>query len=149
MNIRSSDYGEANNQNLRLVIGLSRSCLTLERATHSLLSEYNITLPQFGVMEALYHLGDLKICEIIEKTLSTSGNMTVVIRNLEKEFYISRYQSLEDKRASVISLTSKGARLIEKIFPENLKVMENKFKHLTDAEKIDLVKLLKKMNKNE
>jgi len=46
-------------------------------------------------MEALYHLGDLKICEIIEKTLSTSGNMTVVIRNLEKESYITRYQSIE------------------------------------------------------
>ena len=149
MNKRSSDYGEVNNMNLRLVIGLSRSSLKIERATHSLLSEYNITLPQFGVLEALYHLGDLKICEIIEKTLSTSGNMTVVIRNLEKELYISRYQSQEDKRASVISLTDKGVRLIEKIFPANLEFIKTQFKHLTDQEKHELVKLLKKMNKRD
>ena len=149
MNIRSGDYGEANNKNLRLVIGLSRSNLKIERATQSILPEYKITLPQFGVMEALYHLGDLKICEIIEKTLSTSGNMTVVIRNLEKGSYISRYQSIEDKRASVISLTEKGVRLIEKIFPVNLKITGTMFKYLTDTEKDELAKLLKKLNKVE
>jgi MarR family 2-MHQ and catechol resistance regulon transcriptional repressor len=149
LNKRSSDYGEANNKNLRLVIGLSRSYLKIERATQSMLAEYNITLPQFGVMEALYHIGELKICEIIEKTLSTSGNMTVVIRNLEKASYISRCQSIEDKRASVISLTEKGVRLIEKIFPVNLKITDTMFKNLTDKEKDELTTLLKKMNKVE
>lgn len=149
MNKRSIDYGEANNKNLRLVVGISRSSLKIGRATQSILTEYNITLPQFSVMEVLYHLGDLKICEIIEKTLSTSGNMTVVIRNLEKESYVTRYQSVEDKRASVISLTEKGARLIEMIFPANLKVTDTIFKHLTDREKDELTALLKKMNKVE
>jgi MarR family 2-MHQ and catechol resistance regulon transcriptional repressor len=80
MNRNYRDYGEENNRNLRLVIGFSRSIIEFERSTQQMLSQFNITLPQFGVLESLYHLGDMKICEIIKKTLSTSGNMTVLIK---------------------------------------------------------------------
>lgn len=58
-----------------------------------------LTSSQFAVLEALYNKGDLKICEIIEKILTTSGNITVVIKNLEKEEFISKYPDPEDKRS--------------------------------------------------
>lgn len=141
-----TDYGEENNKNLWLVIGLVRSLNGQDRGLQHLLSSFHLTVPQFGVLEVLYHRGDLKICEIIEKTLSTSGNMTVVIKNLEKESLIVREKSEEDKRASMICLTEKGRMLIEEIFPKHLEMLTKIFSRLDGKEKNELICLIKKMN---
>jgi MarR family 2-MHQ and catechol resistance regulon transcriptional repressor len=36
---------------------------------------------QFGVLEALDHLGPMHQCDLAERILKTSGNVTVVIKN--------------------------------------------------------------------
>ena len=41
-----------------------------------------LTISQFGVLEALYHLGPLCQKEIAKKILKTTGNITMVIDNL-------------------------------------------------------------------
>ena len=147
MDSQSRDYGIENNKNLRLVIGLTRSNKELIRSFQQQLLRFGITLPQFEVLEALYHLGDLKISEIIEKILSTSGNMTVVIRNLEKESFVIREQTKEDKRVSLISLTEKGRGLVKKVFPEHLEFLSRQFRHLTEEDKDELIRLIRKMNR--
>lgn len=146
MNKKYTNYGKKNELNMKLTIALARTAGSEDRMTQAFLRPFDLTLPQFSVLEALYHLGDLKICEIIEKTLSTSGNMTVVIRNLEASGYIERFISPEDKRVSKITLTSKGHDLIEKIFPLHLESLETYFEGLTDLEKEQLLALLKKLN---
>ena len=103
-------YNEIETTNLKLVIGLYRSHTNLNRQTQRVLTEYKLTVAQFGVLEALYHLGDLKINDIIEKTLSTSGNITVVIKNLEKDQMIERYRDTGDSRVCMIRLTKNGER---------------------------------------
>ncbi|GAB6108076.1 MarR family transcriptional regulator [Fusibacter bizertensis] len=112
----------------------------------SFFGNYDLTIAQFGVLETLYHLGDLKICELIDKTLSTSGNMTVVIRNLEKEGLIERHVKAEDRRAFVIGLTDEGSRLIKEVFDAHLAVLEGFFINLDQDEKQLLQKMLKKLN---
>lgn len=140
------DYGEANQLNLKLVIGFSRSALNLHRNTQRLVAEYGLTLPQFGVLEALYHLGDLRICELIEKTLSTSGNMTVVIRNLELEGLVNRFQDPEDKRVFRIQITDQGKTILSDLFPRHLVELSKQLEVLEKEEKLELVRLMKKMN---
>ena len=146
MTRRSRDYGVENNRNLHLVIGFARGNSGLQGSIQRLLVRFDITLPQFSVLEALYHLGNLKICEIVEKTLSTNGNMTVVIRNLEKKSFVLREQSQKDKRVSLISLTEKGRDLIEIVFLEHLEILSKHLRHLSDDEKDELSRLIKKMN---
>lgn len=140
------DYGEENQLNLKLVIGLSRSTLNLHRNTQRLVAEYGLTLPQFGVLEALYHLGGLRICDIIEKTLSTSGNMTVVIRNLELEGLVNRYQDPEDKRVFRIEITEKGSGIMADLFPRHLIELAKAMERLEREDKEALAQLMKKMN---
>jgi DNA-binding MarR family transcriptional regulator len=143
---RKEGYGEEDRRNLRLVVGLSRTINSEQRTTSALLSRHNITLPQFGVLEALYHLGELKIGEIIEKTLSTGGNMTVVIRNLEKEGLVAKRCDPEDRRSSLIRILPPGEELIGEIFPEHLKNLRERFEALSGDEKDRLSGLLKKLN---
>lgn len=140
------EYGEVNNLNLNLVIALARTGNSEFRKTMKLLNKHGLTISQFGVLEALYHKGELCINQLIEKTLSTSGNMTVVVKNLEREELISKVQSPTDKRRWNIQITEKGSRLIEKIFPEHLEEIKQGFSILNINEKDELLRLLKKLN---
>jgi DNA-binding MarR family transcriptional regulator len=146
MKNKYNNYNEFEVTNLKLVIGLYRSYTNLNRQSQKVLTEYKLTIAQFGVLEALYHLGDLKINDIIEKTLSTSGNITVVIKNLEKDHLIERYRDSSDSRVWMICLTKTGEELIKRIFPEHLQQLDQTLKNLDQDEKIALMKLLKKLN---
>ncbi|MDH8679538.1 MarR family transcriptional regulator [Fusibacter bizertensis] len=141
-----ANYGEENTINLKLVIALSRSNTSFQRVLQTFFNNYDLTIAQFGVLETLFHLGDLKIGELIDKTLSTSGNMTVVIRNLEKEGLIKRQVNVADRRAFVIGLTDEGRSLIKEVFDAHLAVLEGFFINLDQDEKKLLQKMLKKLN---
>jgi len=104
-----------------------------------------LTIAQFAVLEILYNKGDLRICEIIEGTLSSGGNMTVVIDNLEKNGFIGRYSDFHDGRVSLIRLEEKGKALMRSIFPNHVENISEIFNALTRQEKYELIHLLKKL----
>jgi MarR family 2-MHQ and catechol resistance regulon transcriptional repressor len=78
-----------------------------------------ITLTQFAVLEALYHLGPLSLSDIAQKILTTGGNLTMVVGNLEKQGLAHRQHSPEDRRVLIVVLTAKGKALIRRLFPEH------------------------------
>jgi MarR family 2-MHQ and catechol resistance regulon transcriptional repressor len=78
-----------------------------------------LTLTQFAVLEALYHLGPMSLSDIAQKILTTGGNLTMVVGNLEKQGLAHRRKSPEDGRVFIVALTGKGKTLIRKLFPEH------------------------------
>jgi MarR family 2-MHQ and catechol resistance regulon transcriptional repressor len=102
-------------------------------------------LSQFGVLEALFHLGPLCQQEIGHKILKTSGNMTMVIDNLEKRGLVVRTNDLQDRRFKRVTLTTKGRHLIKKIFPRHAQIASQIFTALTPQEQQQLGNLLKKL----
>jgi len=139
-------YGDENDVHLKSVVALSRTYLSFTRTLQVFLNTYGLTVPQFGVLESLYHLGPLKICELIQKNLSTSGNMTVVIRNLEKEGWVNKIPDDEDKRSYKVFLTDQGSQVIEDAFLTHLNYLNDFFHRLNMDEKQQLLQLLKKLN---
>lgn len=125
--------------------------ITFTRAEHIIhkkeletIKESGLTTAQFAVLEVLYNKGDLKICEIIEKILTTSGNITVVIKNLEKDGLVKKNLDPKDKRSTIISITDNGKKIIEDILPNHINNISRIFNVLTDEEKIILKSILKK-----
>jgi len=72
-------------ESFRLWIALARCYLTFSRELSVRVGEYGLTLPQFGVLEALHHLGPLALGELAEKLLVTGGNVTFVMDRLEEQ----------------------------------------------------------------
>ncbi len=140
------DYGNENSINLKLVIAISRTQTAFTRRLQNYLNPFGLTIAQFGVLEALYHIGPMSIGALIEKNLSSSGNMTVVIRNLEKEGLIERCVHATDRRAFVIKLTQEGECLIREAFEGHLEILESYFGTLDLEERNELQFLLKKLN---
>ena len=104
-------------------------------------------MQQFMVLEALYHLGDLRIGELIRITLSTSGNMTVVIKNLTKKGLAETKRDPKDKRATIVSLTQSGVDLISGMFETHTEQITRFISPLSAEEQDSLTMLLRKLEK--
>jgi len=104
-----------------------------------------LTPSQFGVLETLYHLGPLCQGEISHKLLKSSGNITLVLDNLEKRGLIERQRSHEDRRMVTIVLTDSGRDLIERVFPRQAALIAEAFSPLSPEEQRTLGELCKKL----
>lgn len=86
---------------MRWLDGVHRS----KRPSYSKVAEYGLTAPQFGVLEALYHLGPLSLGDLADKLLVTGGNVTYVMDRLENQGLVYREGSPEDRRVTRAKLT--------------------------------------------
>jgi len=132
---------------LKTYTKMMRASDSVTAKIHRHLTQYKLTISQFGVLEALYHLGSLCQRDIGEKILKTSGNMTMVIDNLEKRDLVIREKDLNDRRFITVKLTDKGYQLIHNIFPVHAKIAEQVFSVLNTKELEELGILLKKLGK--
>jgi hypothetical protein len=69
---------------LDTLIKLMRAAESVNVRLNRFISRAGLTVSQFGALEALYHLGPLCQSELGEKILKSSGNITMVVDNLEK-----------------------------------------------------------------
>jgi MarR family 2-MHQ and catechol resistance regulon transcriptional repressor len=130
---------------LRNYVKLMRAAESVTARTHRHLSSTGLTISQFAVLEALYQLGPLSQREIGQKILRSSGNITMVIDNLEKSELARRERNEADRRFFIVHLTDKGYNLINKIFPPHAAVIAENLGALTAAEQDTLGRLCKKL----
>ena len=121
--------------------------IKLIRAAESVLSRVHhqtgegLTVTQFGVMEALHHLGPMHQRKIGLKLLRSGGNVTMVIDNLERRELVERRRDKKDRRFVNVHLTPAGAKLISKVFPQRVASVKKEMCRLTAAEQEELGRL--------
>lgn len=133
---------------LKIFIGMSRVLNEINRKTGKIFSKYNLTNSQFAVLEVLYHKGDLTIGEVKEKILSTSGTIPVIVRNLERDGYLQRKRDKDDKRKYILHITEKGRGLMDKVYPENEKMIISLMDNWDESDKKEIIYYMKKFGGN-
>ncbi|XPV68240.1 MAG: MarR family winged helix-turn-helix transcriptional regulator [Halarcobacter sp.] len=142
-------YGELSDLSMQTWVQLFRAYTKIRTKETQYILGFNLTMIQFQVLEVLYHRGDLNIGAITKLTMSTPGNITVVVRNLKRDGLICASADQKDKRASILSITSKGKKIIEELFPNHAKNFEEHFKALSKEEIETLYDLLRKLHKSQ
>jgi len=142
-------YDCAPNERLALstFVKLARAFESVTNRTHKHIAEAGLTPSQFGVLEALYSLGPLCQKELGAKILKTSGNITMVIDNLEKNGLVRRERSAEDRRYVTVHLTDNGYEIIHGLFPKHAREIASDISVLTCEEQRTLGALLRKLGK--
>lgn len=132
---------------LKLWVVLARAAdATAEHArAHAAL--HGLTLQEFGIMEALYHKGDMLLGELQQKILVTSGGITYLVDRLVEKGMVARRECPGDRRARFATLTPQGKALIRRIFPEHAEWIERAVGGLTIAEQREAVRLLRTLGK--
>lgn len=124
---------------------LVRAAESVTGRVHRVLSAPRLTISQFGVLEALYHKGPLCQKDIAAKILKSTGNITLVIDNLEKQGLVRRERDTEDRRYLTIHLTETGTALIAKVFADVEASIVTEMASLTESEQEVLGNLCKKL----
>jgi MarR family 2-MHQ and catechol resistance regulon transcriptional repressor len=140
-------YGKRTDKSMKTIVRLEKTALKITNKTITYLSQYDLTFNQFKVLEVLYHRGDLNIGSITKLTMSTPGNITVVVRNLKRDKWITSIKDPDDNRASILTITKKGLDVIKKVFPNHAKNLCDAVKTLSDTELDTLYALLDKVYK--
>jgi len=105
----------------------------------------DLTISQFGALEALLHRGPMCQSELASKLLMSGGNITLVVSNLEKSGWITRERDEKDRRFITVSLTDQGRAFISELFPKVAATITHEFGALTCAEQFTLGWLCKKL----
>ncbi len=102
----------------------------------------------FRVLEALLHKGPMRVNEIGPKVFLTPGSISTAVDRLHDRGLVSRNDSQEDRRVRMVDLTTKGRRLIERVFQAHEKELESLVEVLSSGERVQLAGLLKKVGKH-
>jgi DNA-binding MarR family transcriptional regulator len=104
------------NLDQEVALNLLVSAYFLRSKHDEVMIKYGLTLPQYNVLRILkgvYPEGHPR-CEIIDRMIEPSPDVTRIIDRLIKEKLVERFNSAEDKRLSMTRITEKGIKLLEK-----------------------------------
>jgi MarR family 2-MHQ and catechol resistance regulon transcriptional repressor len=147
MKTKVKSYGARTDKTMQTWIQISRAAYKISTKEIKYFAEHGLTLNQFKVLEVLYHRGDLNVGSITKLTMSTPGNITVVVRNLKRDGWIYTVKDDNDKRSTLMSISLKGVEVIEGIFPTHAKNLTSNFEVLDDDELDTLYELVRKLQK--
>jgi len=130
-------------------VKLVRAADSVASRIHRHLDVSQLTASQFGVLEAIHHLGPLTQRELAAKLLKSGGNMTLVIDNLEKRQLVKRNRQTDDRRCILVQLTDRGRALIQEVFPRHVAAVVQDMSVLSAAEQEELGRLCRRLGKQE
>ena len=131
---------------LNVFINLIKTDNMLIKYLNRSLSDYNLNMTDFSVLDLLFQKGEQTIQKIAEKVMITSGSITYVINKLEKMELVFRRKDKDDSRISYIRLTSHGKEILISILPLQMEKINEVFSELSETDLVLLNNILKKIN---
>ncbi len=134
---------------LNAYVKLARAANTALAYARVGLEDAGLSLGQFAVLEALYHVGPLNLGDLARRILTSGGNLTLVVDNLEKRGLVKRKQQGRDKRYVLATITPAGRRLVGRIFPEHARRITEVMGRLTPGDQEKLGALCRQLGTGE
>ncbi len=119
---------------------------TLQKRLNNL--NIDITVDQWVIILELSRHKDLAQNQIAKKTNKDAPTVNRIIEILLKKELVSKNNNSIDKRKSVICLSNKGKKMIEKINPEIIKFRNDGWKNLSDQDLNDLKRIMQTISQN-
>ncbi|MDE8558116.1 MarR family transcriptional regulator [Pantoea agglomerans] len=107
----------------QLCFALYSATLAMNKVYRQLLSQLDITYPQYLVMLVLWQKDDVTVSEIGEQLFLDSATLTPLLKRLEGAGLINRQRTRQDERQVAVTLTDAGRTLQHKAesIPEAVK----------------------------
>ena len=95
----------------QLCFALYSANLAMNKVYRQLLSQLDITYPQYLVMLVLWQKDDVTVSEIGEQLFLDSATLTPLLKRLESAGLINRQRTRQDERQVAVTLTEAGRAL--------------------------------------
>jgi DNA-binding MarR family transcriptional regulator len=98
----------------QLCFSLYSTHLAMSKVYRRLLSDMDLTYPQYLVMLVLWEQDELTVSAIGERLFLDSATLTPLLKRLEAGGLVKRVRAVEDERQVIVSLTDQGRQLRQK-----------------------------------
>ncbi|MEX2502291.1 MAG: MarR family transcriptional regulator, partial [Trueperaceae bacterium] len=115
-------------------VKLARAHAAVDATINHDLIEAGLTVSQFGVLEAIWHLGPLPQGALARKILRSAANLTTVLDNLARRDLIERSRDPADRRVVIVRLTDAGRDLIGPYLPRHVRPVMHALSALTPGQ---------------
>ena len=139
------DGSDEEERALNAYIRFTRAFDTVNGRVSAAFQRHDLTSGQFGILEAIFHLGPMYQGQLGEKLLQSKGNISTIVSNLVERGLVQRRRDEEDRRYVKVHLTDAGEALIKEVFPEHLQSIVDTFDALENEELKELGRLCKKL----
>jgi MarR family transcriptional regulator, 2-MHQ and catechol-resistance regulon repressor len=130
----------------RALDGLLRAEAAVRRRLSVDLEREGLSAAGFSVLVVLVTAdGELELRTLRRRLHTSKANATEIVGTLEARGLVERHRLPHDRRAAVVSLTSRGAELVDRLFPEHASRVALAFAPLDDDEKRTLAELCRKL----
>ena len=79
------------------------------------LDKYDLTYTQYIALMVLWECGEVNVKTLGDKLFLDSGTLTPLLKKMEQKGIIKRSRAKDDERNLVVSITSEGNKLKEKV----------------------------------
>ncbi len=134
-------------ENQTLVLALLRNHQLFMRAMGPVFRSADLTASQWDALETLSNKGELSINDLMRLTLSTSGNLDVVVKNLIQAGLVEKTVDQTDKRARVLRLTPAGRKKVTEFWPAHNRALDEIFSDLDAKQKRTTITTLNQLRK--
>ncbi|PEJ58318.1 MULTISPECIES: MarR family winged helix-turn-helix transcriptional regulator [unclassified Bacillus (in: firmicutes)] len=139
-----SSTSKSKNLAVLLWFRLARFYLKNVRESNTQLKKWGLTTAQFDVIVHVGRNKRLTQQELADKLVVTKGNVTHLLKKMEELQWIKREVEWKNK---YLSLTDLGQKMYEEIVPTQEEFQQVQFSKLTEEEQLQLLNLLRKLNK--
>ena len=101
----------------------------------------------FRVLEVLLHKGPMPVNAIGPKVDLNPGSVSVAVDRLYKKGFVSRVESVSDRRVRTVSMTQKGREMFIPLFRRHAALIKRAFQDVSSQELQQLEAKLKKIGK--
>ncbi len=117
----------------------------MQRGLTVLLANEGLTQPQFQALKVIARHGPIPMKTISDELSVTAANVTGIVDRLESKGLIERTVRKEDRRATIIGLTSKGRAMQEGVGKKYASFVQKALQKFTPEEQETLRNLLAKL----
>lgn len=107
-----------------------------------------ISPEQWTILFRLYEHPGQAQNQLADQTLNDHPNITRLIDRLVRQNFVKRENDPNDRRRSLIFLTSEGEELMETLLPKAIKMRKQIFSGITNNEINEFVEILKRIDEN-
>ena len=112
----------------------------IRKKGREILSDFNITVPQFSALQILINQGTMTIGELSQEMALACSTITDLIDRMEKSELVVRAKDEKDKRVVRVEVLAKGQTILDAVLEKRIAFLDSKLTNLSYEEKDNLDK---------
>ena len=112
------------------------------------LDRFGLTVVYWRVLALLQEFNQRSIGQLAKTMCINPSNLSRYLDDMERDGYVVRSHSANDRRRVLIEITEKGQRTVDEVLPDVREQVEMNTRGFSDAEKQMLIALLRRVRDN-